>query len=527
MNSGISTSEPEGRSDKQTPWERAAAAEGTTPSERTLTRLAKKAFLSLWSYSNVFTDEGRRNGKGDGKELCDLLVVFGNNLLLFSDKHCEYQSNTCVATAWPRWYKRAIAKSAKQLAGAENFLRSCPNRVFIDKHCQTLLPVALPDPAAAKYFLIAVTRGAHLAAREYFGGESSGSLILNTSISGDEHHDNPFHVGFPLPNRRFVHVLDELTIGLLLDELDTVPDFVAYLQCKEEFLQQPGIVISVPGEEDLLARYLATMRNGTHAFPKVPDGMNFVVLPEGEWETYLNSPQRKAKKQADEVSYLWDSLIEHQSKFIRSGDAITVPWQPPDALAHEHVIRALAEQPRLVRRELAADLLYALRRSEPGQMFARIKMTGRPPSQAFVFLTIPRNKGEDYNTIYRARRMHALAVYCHTIKEGMLTLKEAIGIASEPLSEDAASQDFMHVDLTEVSDDDLLHWRQEANELGILRPKTAMRLSHGTLQEFPVPFSFVEAPPMYLGEGGTVMTRAERRRIDREVRKAAKRKRPR
>lgn len=84
---------------EQTPWEKAAAAEGTTESERVLTRLAKKAFLSLWSYANVFTDEGRSHGKGDGKELCDLLVVFGNDVLLFSDKDCEYHASTDVKVA--------------------------------------------------------------------------------------------------------------------------------------------------------------------------------------------------------------------------------------------------------------------------------------------------------------------------------------------------------------------------------------------------------------------------------------------
>lgn len=55
----------------QTAWEKAASADGTTPSERALASLARKAFLSLWSYPNVFTDEGRANGNGDGKELCD------------------------------------------------------------------------------------------------------------------------------------------------------------------------------------------------------------------------------------------------------------------------------------------------------------------------------------------------------------------------------------------------------------------------------------------------------------------------
>ena len=92
-------------------WEKAAAAEGTTDSERALTRLARKAFLSLWSYPNVYSDEGRSRGTGDGKELVDLLVVFGDNVLLFSDKHCKYQTDTDVKVAWPRWYKRARVNS--------------------------------------------------------------------------------------------------------------------------------------------------------------------------------------------------------------------------------------------------------------------------------------------------------------------------------------------------------------------------------------------------------------------------------
>ena len=113
---------------EETAWEKAAKAEGTTPSERALARLALKAFLSLWSYPNVYSDEGRSSGKGDGKELVDLLVVFGTDVLLFSDKHCEFQLGADVKVAWPRWYKRAIEKSARQLAGAEHFLRRFPDR---------------------------------------------------------------------------------------------------------------------------------------------------------------------------------------------------------------------------------------------------------------------------------------------------------------------------------------------------------------------------------------------------------------
>lgn len=508
----------------KTPWEESAESEGTTVSERALTRLARKAFLSLWSYPNVYSDEGRSNGKGDGKELVDLLVVFGDDVLLFSDKNCMFQSHVDISIAWPRWYRRAIDKSARQLAGAESFIRRFPNRVFLDKACAIPLPITIPNPNVARYHLIAVTRGSHFPARQYYGRGSSGSLMLLTNLQGRAAHEQtPFHIGQPLESGSFVHVLDEVTINLLLDELDTVPDLVAYLRKKEEFLGQAGVIVSVPGEEELLARYMATMRDEEHAFPNVPQDVNFVALPEGDWEVYLRSPQRAAKKQADEISYMWDALIEHHSSFIRAGQAITIlPLPEGTVVDHERIVRALAAQARLARRSLAADLHYAMQRSDPGHMFARVKMTGRPPSQAFVFLTIPRTPGEDYETTYRERRMHALTVYCHAIKEGMPTLKEAIGVASEPFSEGAASQDFIYVDLCQMSPEELGFWREQADELEILRPKTEMRLFRNSEREFPVPYKFVDSPARYIGPDGMPMNRAERRRADREARKQGK-----
>jgi len=501
---------------EQTPWEKAAAAEGTTESERVLTRLAKKAFLSLWSYANVFTDEGRADGRGDGKELCDLLVVFGNDVLLFSDKDCEYHASTEVKVAWPRWYKRAIEKSAKQLAGAEKFARDFPKRIFIDRGCQTPLPVALPDPAVARYFLIAVTRGAHAAARQFFGGGSSGSVMLDSSIRGRHHRETPFHVGFPLETGRFVHVLDEMTVNLLLEELDTVPDLVSYLACKEAFISTPGVVVSIPGEEEILARYMLTLRDGQHALPEIPKGVTFAGLPEGDWEAYARSPQRAAKREADKISYLWDSLIEHHAKFIRAGTAITLPAQSPVRVEHERIVRAMAQQNRLVRRKCGADLHYVLSRDEPRGVFARIHMTGAPPERAFVFLAAKRRDDMTYEE-YRQSRMHFLTTYCHAIKGDIPTLREAIGVAAEPYSEGESSFEFLYVNHSgPMSEDERKAWRAMADELEILRPTTPLTLHRGSAQEFPMPFTFGPQPR------NPFMTRAERRRAEREARKAAK-----
>ena len=226
---------------RKTPWERAAESVGATDSERYLIQLARKAFLSLWSYPNLFTDEGRTKCKGDGKELCDLLVVFGNNILVFSDKHCEFPSHSNIKVSWSRWYRRAIEKSARQLSGAEKFLKEHPTRIFLEKDCQARLPIDLPDSRVARYFLIAVTRGSYEVAKHFWGGGSSGSLMLNSTIEGSTHYETPFCVGFPLPGRRFVHILDEMTVDILLEELDTIPDLIAYLECKEAYFNQPFV----------------------------------------------------------------------------------------------------------------------------------------------------------------------------------------------------------------------------------------------------------------------------------------------
>lgn len=111
----------------ENPWSTVGAASGSTPTENLLLDLARDSFLSLWSFPNVYTDEGRTAGRGDGKELCDLMIVFGNDVLLFSDKNCAFPEAENLDVSWNRWYRRAVQKSANQLAGAEKVDNSIPN----------------------------------------------------------------------------------------------------------------------------------------------------------------------------------------------------------------------------------------------------------------------------------------------------------------------------------------------------------------------------------------------------------------
>ena len=129
---------------------------GTTPSEKYLAGLCERTFLSLWSYPNVYRDQGRHAGKGDGKELCDLLVVFGNDVIIFSDKSCEFPNSGNLATDWCRWFRRSILKSADQVYGAERWLRSFPERLYLDRACTQRFPLSIADAGSTRFHRVVV-----------------------------------------------------------------------------------------------------------------------------------------------------------------------------------------------------------------------------------------------------------------------------------------------------------------------------------------------------------------------------------
>ncbi|UYA93626.1 hypothetical protein KKS64_p00015 (plasmid) [Klebsiella pneumoniae] len=55
---------------------------GFTQSEEKLIEFADDAFFGLWSYPNVYSDEGYSKNK-IGKEVSDLLVIFDKDIIIF------------------------------------------------------------------------------------------------------------------------------------------------------------------------------------------------------------------------------------------------------------------------------------------------------------------------------------------------------------------------------------------------------------------------------------------------------------
>ena len=428
-----------------TPWQIAWRNHGANESERYLAKLARRSFLTLWSYPNVYTDEGRRNGTGDGKELCDLLVVFGNHVLLFSDKHCEFMEHADPAIAWYRWYRRAIEKSAKQLAGAESWLRRFPQRLFVDRQCTQPLPLPLPSCDDLQVHLIAVAKGASAHAKAHWdklAKGSSGSLILHTSVEGKAHMERPFTVGWPLPARKMVHVLDEETLDVVLGALDTITDLVGYLSEKERHFTRPDTEYLVLGEEELLAFYIrhGDPATGMGLLPNLPAGA-LAVLGEGEWRKLSSSRRYRKYRRAMRPSYLWDDLIEYQTSHMFSGSAYTIEGaQSVEQM--ELVLRMMAEETRHHRVHLGMALDRARKKGARNKRYITTVPSGTSKHRAYVVMSLPNDLWDSYDE-YRASRQYQLATYLEGCKLRFPHLREIVGIAFEPYVTEAVSVDFL------------------------------------------------------------------------------------
>jgi hypothetical protein len=409
---------------------------GFTASERYLARLCERSFLSLWSHPNLFRNQN--------KELCDLLVVFGEHIVVFSDKCCEFPDKE-DRLAWSRWYRRAIKKSADQLYRAEAWLRSFPDRIFLDAQCIKRFP--LPLPHQPKIHLVAVAIGAARACREYFGG-GSGSLLLAPDADGSV----PFIIGDLEPCKPFVHVFDDISLDLVLSELDTTPDFIHYLERKEAFIRSGGLSFAA-GEEDLLAHYLGSINDDTggHDF-MLPARTTQIGVGE-IWNEHVQSDEYKAKKKADACSYIWDQIIEHIASHAMRG---TLAFGHEHGLAsHEASLRILASEPRLHRRMLGMALQEVFERSDREGLFARfLTCDDKSEGHRYVFFTLKRVAVRDSEHTYRRIRQTLLVEYCRTTKLRRPSVHSLTGLAFSAKSDGDSSIDIVRINFDNWNEDD-------------------------------------------------------------------------
>lgn len=456
-------------------------ADGVTDAERTLKKVCDKTFLSLWSHAGIYRDQGK-SGSGDGKEVCDLLVVFENHIIIFSDKDCEFPRTANPILDWSRWFRRAIEASAKQLWGAERWIRQYPNRLFFDRTCTRPFPIELPPLDRAKFHRIVVAHDSGERCRAELGG--SGSLVLMPDIIGKAHYDTntgsvlPFVVGQIDPSKGLIHVFDDTSLEIIMSARDTIADFVHYLS-KKEALIESGKLGSAAGEEDLLAFYLKDINdNDEHDFI-LPKDCDKIVINEGHWERFLRSPERAAQVQADEVSYLWDHLIEKFTHHFLNGTSPVCSH--PTYKDQEKLFRLFARESRFRRRILSQSLLEAAAKGDLADRFVRVGQPTQPGDPYYVFLTLKSTLKhfKSYES-YREIRLGLLECMCRVLKAKYTDATDIVGIATEPMGgpNDGRSEDAIYFDAREWTEEMQAAALHLQKKLGLLTNVTESRRSY-------------------------------------------------
>jgi hypothetical protein len=442
-----------------------AKNEGVTAAERHLSRLSNRSFLRLWSYTGVARDQTNGQGKSQGKEVCDLLVLFGEHVCIFSDKDCAFQENKPIEVAWARWLRHAILESAEQVFGAERWIRTHPHRLYTDLSCKTKLPLTLPDPTKMKIHRIIVAHGSASACRNFFKS-GSGSLVVSNRLEGEEAHKaEPFKVGQPYPDKGFVHIFDDVTLDIVLKTLDTIRDFTDYLDRRQAFLS--GLVsVTAAGEEELLANYLGSLNaEGQHDFT-VPPAYNSVIYDEGHWKAFNRSPQRARQILANRGSYSWDALIEVFTTHTLNGTHRTTTQK--SIAEQEFLYKWLAREPRTRRRMLANALLGIVVHTPDGMHAARVIEPSYPGDPYFVFVVAPKS---DIFTEeqYRTFRQEYLRLYCEALKVKYPKVLDVVGIATESgLSGARRSEDLIYMDMRTWTQEMAEASRELREKLGLL-----------------------------------------------------------
>lgn len=423
---------------------------GVTESEERLCRLGYHTFLSLWSYPNVFQKHKLV------KELCDLLVVFENHIIIFSDKDCAFGNSGDITTDWIRWYKKSILASAKQLCGAKSWICKCPDRICLDEKGEVDFPLNIEVTDKTQFHLIAVAHGAADACKEYFQGGDGGLIITNEPPLDIKDRDNcsPFEIGRILSEEgTFIHVFDDSSYATVLQEVDTISDFVEYLSDKEK-LYLSNASVSATSENELLAFHVSGLIEGrtTRLYDLTHEcgDVDTVTIEEGHWEELLASQRYRDWRKQLKSSYFWDSLLQRTFYYIENGLSLTTT---PTIEAQSELFRYLARENRFHRASLAHSFLSFFSNTPEDFRGTRIIYNQDDPSICYVLFLLPRKQYME-DADYRKVRIDMLRDYCAIAKSDLPQVQMVIGVAHETNEEFGSSEDFAALDAREWTAED-------------------------------------------------------------------------
>lgn len=364
--------------------------------EKLVHNLALKTFLADWCYLNPKLPTG--------KELCDLLVVYDETVVIWQVKDLQLDEEG-------RYRDGEVKKNLRQLSGARRQLFGLKTAVELE------------NPRRRK---------------ELFYAAGIKEIYLISVLLGEGEEAFSFVERIKDYN---IHVFTKDFTQLVLNELDTVNDFVHYLRVKETLINRDQHLIILGGEEELLALYLMNNRS----FERLKEATNGFI-DQGSWEKFRHSQEYREKTKQDEISYGWDDIINR------------VHEASPE---YEVVARELARPNRFERRVLGKAYFDAYILADKDKTHNLFRRTCTLNGVTYCFLFADDTKPRDY-------RKGMLKRMCYIARGTFKSNRKVIGIATEKKASSTCSYDFALLDMPEWAEQNQREMEKVQEETGIL-----------------------------------------------------------
>ncbi len=258
---------------------------------------------------------------------------------------------------------------------------------------------------------------------------------------------------------------DRVSFSDVITELDSITDLTDYLTAKESFARSGTTIVCEGSESNLLGWYLAKNRT-------FPAGKNLALFDSTIWPGLQNDSAFKSRKEADQVSYVWDRLIDALS------DPSLKPIEGPGPTLNEveMALRVMSRESRYNRRGVGTYVIDFLSAAKAGKTRARF-CTG-PSKAIYVFTYFSPTESPEY-------RRAELMARCYSAR---LSVGEGITIVGVGLSDyvpqvgSASDLIYLHFPLWRAEDE--ARAKIARDELGFFARGIPTRLEY---DEFPKP----------------------------------------
>lgn len=442
---------------------------GLTEGERQIAELCEHSFLKLWSYPNLF--------KQPGKELCDNLILFGNTIILISEKtkktpfdydYSLYKDEDSqkplgeryIDILWRRWGKE-LKSSEDQLNGAERWIRKHPDQIYLDSKCLEKFPLTIPNVEDLKFIKISVINGLNKV-----------NKLREQACNNELAYELPSDMMlFKMDLNNIIHLLDDYTFPVIMKELDTVTDFIVFFQKKENLLKSGKSPFGIL-DLDLLPIYLTNIDYEKCSFclgdlEQEAEKADLIIIdnPIDPYPEFTAEKRYIDFRNSLKDSYLWDTLIDSCSQ--DAFEDILVNGQ--DLNKVDAILRIMAAETRLSRCELSKLYMDVINSFDISKSYkGRAVQSPCNKEIMYVFLQVSKQVEETYDE-YRLRRRKLAEMYCCAINANNDVVKQVVVIASEPVKYNSyLSRDFILYQCQQLSSEEKIEILKMQEELHIL-----------------------------------------------------------